>query len=68
MSIDIHSYGDLWIYPYASVASPDKIKSHKLYPRYERIFKIFNETRSNYANCYESLEYTADGVVHVRLS
>lgn len=25
-NVDIHSYGNIWIYPYASHMDPDKIK------------------------------------------
>lgn len=34
LAIDIHSYGNMWIYPYASESSSKLIKKHPLYPMY----------------------------------
>ncbi len=41
MAIDIHSYGNQWIYPYASESSNTKLQNHKLYPIYKNLFESF---------------------------
>lgn len=63
MSLDVHSYGNLWIYPYASDENPKKIEAHLLYPQYQYIFKKLKSLGVEYDNCYNSLKYVADGVV-----
>ena len=63
MSLDVHSYGNLWIYPYASDENPKKIEAHSLYPQYQYIFKKLKALGVEYDNCYNSLKYVADGVV-----
>ena len=63
LAIDIHSYGNQWIYPYASETSNKKLENHKLYPIYKSLFEEFEQAKRPMKSCYESLKYTADGVV-----
>lgn len=63
MAIDIHSYGNEWIYPFASDKTEQKLKNHSLYPFYKEIVKTFRGRNRKIRSCYESLGYIADGVV-----
>jgi hypothetical protein len=63
IAIDVHSYGNEWIYPYASDATDSKLKKRDNYPLYSSVVKKLKENNRTIMSCWESLKYVADGVV-----
>lgn len=51
LAIDVHSFGNVWIYPYASEDDPATITKHPLYPIYQNIFSLFAASQLDYLNC-----------------
>ena len=63
LNVDIHSYGDEWIYPYASDSTEKKLKLRDNFYLYERVIQKLKAEGSVILSCWESLHYIADGVV-----
>ena len=63
--MDIHSYGDEWIYPYASDSTEKKLKLRDNFYLYERVIQKLKSEGSVILSCWESLRYIADGVVAI---
>jgi len=63
MNIDIHSYGNDWVYPYAADKTGKKIQNHYLYPVYQDLIKEFKHKQIPISTCYELLKYIGDGMV-----
>ena len=63
MAIDVHSYGNEWIYPYASDLQGERIKGMELYEIYRDVISELKANNRSIQSCSESLGYIADGVV-----
>ena len=68
MAVDVHSYGNEWIYPYAADGTDTKLKKRDNYPLYSAVVSKLKENNRTIMSCWESLRYIADGVVILVLS
>lgn len=51
IAIDIHSYGNEWIYPYASDETGHRILKNKLFPFYDQIITGLNRRGKGIKSC-----------------